>query len=371
MSGITWTLFFSYLSLGSCIVLKDQPKDGAESVTVFKGSNGKPQCHPSSQCHGDPSDMVHAFYRYSRLLENKKMYDGAKISNFTVPASTKFWNAKDTQSCLKNKYVLMLGDSTLLENLNDIIMQLSGGPSRVSISKLHADFASMPKHSVRRYKTEHGFMKKDNRMNRNQTIWLEDQNTLIRFRFVGAQKLEDNCEGLQAMFKDELHKEIDLLVENEGRKPDAIVMQSASHDMCNNLWAKNHIGSFFNSLPKVGNDFVSPWAKSGINVIWRGNYRFMGEDQNNMDPKVKNDMRYPKKMDDEAKKTMEENGGQFLDVASVLAGYSDETGCCKTISSATTTFPHLGSVSVRQFHKATAFFSQLASYRILDAICPK
>jgi len=78
----------------------------------------------------------------------------------------------------------------------------------------------------------------------------------------------------------------------------------------------------------------------------------------------------PKKLDDEAKRVIEENGGAFVDVAKILAGYHDETGCCKTIDSATTVSPHFGSVAIRQFQKSSAFFSQLSTYKILDNICP-
>merc|ERR1719316_1878381 len=103
------------------------------TTTVTKNAKGKAVCET---CRGDPSDMIHPFYRYSMNLQRKRIY-GEQIKSFEAPADTYFWNAKETAQCFKNKYVLMLGDSTLLENLNDIIMLLAGGPKEVCVQHVH------------------------------------------------------------------------------------------------------------------------------------------------------------------------------------------------------------------------------------------
>jgi len=346
---------------------EQEAADLASGVTIGK-MNGKAQA-PSGQ--GDATDMVHPFYRYSTRMEHKGLWSGKQLSSFTVAKDTYFWNAKETAQCMKDKYVLFLGDSTLLENLNDLTLLLAGGPSKMPVGQMYLDFAQISAHRYTRYDTPNGVLQRTNAWNRNMTMKMEAINTEVRFRFLGAVNLTDNCKGLKTILTEEVKKEVDLLVENGGRKPDAIVIQSASHDMCNSLYGKNHLESFFGAIDQVGSDYVKKWSQEGIKVIWRGNARFLGEDQTIDNPKVKNDMRYPKKMDDTAQKVITANGGKFIDVSDTLAHYHDETGCCKTIGSATTTFPHLGSVSVRQFSKASAFYSQLVTYKILDNICPK
>merc|ERR1719355_400311 len=85
--------------------LADQEAEVGMTTTVTKNGKGKAVCET---CKGDPSDMIHPFYRYSMNLQRKRVY-GEQIKNFEVPADTYFWNAKDTAQCFKNKYVLMLG----------------------------------------------------------------------------------------------------------------------------------------------------------------------------------------------------------------------------------------------------------------------
>jgi len=338
--------------------------DSTASVTLEKGASGTVKC---DGCSGDTSDMVKPFWRFSK----KTMRSGGKgVNSFSVPAKTHFYNAKDTMQCMKKKYILMLGDSTVVENLNDMILLLAGGPTKVSPDKFYQDVTHVPAHGVLEYDTPGGHMVNTyTARNRNQTVELKDQNLLVKYRFTGAAKLAGNCGGLEVLLEDQVKAEIEQLVENGGRRPDAIIIHSAMHDMCHSQVKKDHLSSFYGAIDRVGEELVKPWVKKGINVIWRGSYRFPKEEKTVDNPKL-GDYRVPEKLDLLAKQTMEKHGGKFVDIADLLANVHDESGCCQTINSATTTFPHLGAVSVYHNKGAATFLSQLVSYKILDAICP-
>jgi hypothetical protein len=335
----------------------------ASVLTVTKGANGAIQCEG---CTGDSSDMVKPFWRFSKKSEKK---GGTAVKSFTVPAKTHFWNSKETSQCMKDKYILMLGDSTIVENLNDMILLLAGGPKKVNADKFYQDVTHQQHNGILKYNTAAGEMVSTYMSrNRNQSISLPGQNTLIKYRFTGAAKLAANCEGLEVLLQDKVKQEIDMLVENGGRKPDTIIIHSAAHDMCHTQLKKDHLSSFYGSIDKVGTELVKPWVEQGINVIWRGAYRFPNEEQSVEQPKL-GDYRIPAKLDYLAKKTMLKHGAKFVDTASLIANVHDDSGCCSTIGATTATFPHLGAVSVYHNARAATFLSQLATYQMLDAIC--
>jgi hypothetical protein len=333
------------------------------TVTLSKTAAGTIKC---DGCSGDTSDLVKPFWRYSKKT---KKSGGKGVNSFSVPANTRFYNSKDTTQCMKKKYILMLGDSTIVENLNDMILLLAGGPKKVNPDKFYQDVTHVPAHGLLQYDTPSGHMVNTyTARNRNQTVELKDEDLLVKYRFTGAAKLAGNCGGLEVLLEDQVKAEIEQLVENGGRKPDAIIIHSAMHDMCHSQVHKDHLSSFYQSIDRVGTELIKPWTQKGINVIWRGSYRFPKEEQTVDNPKL-GDYRVPAKLDLMAKQTVEKNGGKFVDIADLLANVHDESGCCQTINSATTTFPHLGAVSVYHTPKASTFLSQLVSYKILDAIC--
>merc|ERR1719379_1531267 len=333
------------------------------SVTLKKGPTGTIECNT---CQGDPSDMVKPFWRYSKKSE--KM-GGKEVKSFTVPAKTHFWNSKETSQCMKDKYILMLGDSTIVENLNDMILLLAGGPKKVNADKFYQDVTHQQHNGILKYNTAAGEMVSTYMSrNRNQSIELPGQNTLIKYRFTGAAKLAANCEGLEVLLQDKVRQEIDMLVANGGRKPDTIIIHSAAHDMCHTQLKKDHLSSFYGSIDKVGTELVKPWVEQGINVIWRGAYRFPDETQDIEQPKL-GDYRIPAKLDYLARKTMLKHGAKYVDIASLIASVHDDSGCCSTIGATTATFPHLGAVSIYHNKKAATFLSQLVTYQMLDAIC--
>jgi len=335
--------------------------DSSSSVTLKRDEKGAIEC---DTCKGDPSDMVYPFWRHS------KKTDGMKVKSFTVPAKTRFWNAKETTQCMKDKYILLLGDSTIVENLNDMVLLLAGGPKKVNPGQFYQDVTHVPHSGVLKYDTLEGEMVNTyTGRNRNQTVSLNGLNLHMKYRFTGAAKLAGNCGGLEVLLQDTVRQEIDSLVKNGGRKPDAIIIHSAMHDMCNAQLHKNHLKSFYGSIDKVGEEFIKPWVEQGIKVIWRGSYRFPAESQSIENPAL-GDYRVPAKLDLLAKETVEKHGGTYVDIADLLGNVHDESGCCSSIGSATTTFPHLGAVSVYHTPKAATFLSQLVSYKLLDAICP-
>jgi len=335
---------------------------------VVKNEKGEPQC--MTTCNGDPSDMVHPFYRYSTAMKyNKTQRESRLIDSFTVAKDTHFFNAVDTKICLKDKYVMFLGDSTLGENLNDIEFLLAGGPKHVNPEKFMATVTTQTK-STLSWETDKGQMTdRYETHNRKHSIKLKTQNINLKFYFTGATELDHNCDGISALLDPALQKRIDQYTETEGRQPDAIVMNSGPHDACRAWIKKDNYTTFFENVDKVGEEVIKKWTDKGIKVIFRGSYRFSGETAV-YDPKF-GDNRIPADVDIAAKEMIERNGGTYVDAAKVLATTHDSSGCCSTIRASTIAMPHLGSVALFKNKKASIFLSQLVSFKILDGICPK
>lgn len=335
--------------------------DSATSVVLNADSEGKIIC---DKCSGDTSDMVKPFWRLTKHAPK-----GKAVKSFSVPSATHFWNVEETRQCMKDKYVLFLGDSTTVENLNDMLLLLAGGPKKVSPGKFYSDVTHMPHTGQLKWNTEDGeLLSTYTSRNRNQTVTMGGQKMLLKYRFAGAVKLAGNCGGLSTLLEESVKQEIANYVENGGRKPDVIVINSALHDMCNAQLHHNKLRSFYDSIDKVGEELIKPWVEQGIKVVWRGNYRFAKEAQDIVNPAL-GDYRVPEKMDLLAKETVEKHGASYVDIPDLIAHVHDDTGCCQTINSATTTFPHLGAVSVYHNPAASTFLSQLVTYKVLDSIC--
>merc|ERR1719235_31738 len=122
-------------------------------------------------------------------------------------------------------------------------MLLVGGPHKAKGVDMYTQFAEIPTHTVtEKYHTPNGLMLKKNDHNRNQTITIKDMNTIIQYRFIGGgKKITGNCRGLRTLLDEDVREEIDLMVQNGGKAPDAIVIQSGPHDMCNAQQGKNKL----------------------------------------------------------------------------------------------------------------------------------
>jgi hypothetical protein len=333
----------------------------SSGLTVKQGEDGAPVC--ASDCKGDPSDLVHPFYRY-----NKDSKNPTTVDSFTVAKDTHFFNAADTAACVKDKYVLFLGDSTLGENVNDIEYLLAGGPHKVKAESFMWAVTTQTKAKLS-WDTEKGTMTDTfDVRNRKHGIKFKTQNTDMKFYFTGATELSHNCDGISAMLDKQLRKRISEFTESTGRKPDAIVMNSGPHDACRAWIKKDNYTAFFENVDQVGREVIKPWVDQGIKVIFRGSYRFSGETAVR-NPKF-GDNRIPKEIDDAAQAMVEKYGATFVDSAAILANTHDSSGCCSTIRASTVAMPHLGSVALFKNQKASIFLSQLVTYKILDAICP-
>jgi hypothetical protein len=261
----------------------------ANGLTVKADEDGAPVC--ASTCRGDPADMVHPFYRY-----NKDSKAPQKVESFSVAKDTHFFNAADTAACVKDKYILFLGDSTLGENVNDIEYLLAGGPKKIKTESFMWAVTTQTKAKLS-WDTDKGTMTDTfDVRNRKHGIKFKTQNTDMKFYFTGATELSHNCDGISAMLDQQLRKRIAEFTQSTGRKPDAIVMNSGPHDACRAWIKKDNYTAFFENVDQVGREVIKPWVDQGIKVIFRGSYRFSGETA------VKNpkfgDNRIPKEIDD-------------------------------------------------------------------------
>lgn len=329
------------------------------AITVKKGEDGLPVCQDT--CRGDPSDMSHPFYRYTKDLGPKH------LDSFTVANDTHFFNVADARQCLKDKYVLFLGDSTLSENLNDMEFLLAGGPQKVKLESFMWAVATQTKSKLS-WDTDKGSMHATYFYRNRQKETTYENGARMKFYFIGATKLTENCGGISSMLDAHVQTQVAAFIKDVGRKPDVIVMTSGAHDNCHAWLSKDQYSSFYESIEEVGKRVIKPWSEQGIKFLWRGSYMFPGEKA--VDNPSFGDTRIPKKVEEAAKQTVEKYGGQYLDMSKVLGTTHDDSGCCGKIADTTVAMPHLGSIEMFKNKKASVFVSQLMTYKILDAICP-
>lgn len=153
-------------------------------ITYDKQSSTR--CNPTSACKG--IDIRQIPFILDHVTEN--------FAN-----SQEFYDTEGTSSCLRNKRLVLLGDSTMIEFANDLAILLSGVASdRDALEKylfrttrVSAGYAQydLPNHVSEDYYGNH----------RNMTIYSKQLNIQIRMRYIGHANLNKEDMGVRSLLE--------------------------------------------------------------------------------------------------------------------------------------------------------------------------
>jgi lipid-A-disaccharide synthase-like uncharacterized protein len=194
------------------------------------------------------------------------------IENIVSPSFlsiSNLFDVKKMKQCLKDRYVVLLGDSTMSERMVDMAVTM-GSVSR-NVSALNELLLSeeisntwirvhheLPKFNSKNFSSYHYYddvvMAFHGWHHRNITLTLTNDRMKIRYRFIGHYDVHRNSLGVTALsfIKDELMYMLGL--ENTSlnttdidyhRVPNAIVLQSGYHDVAN---PAHGVGVFIRTL---------------------------------------------------------------------------------------------------------------------------
>ena len=261
-------------------------------------------CHPKEACQGVdirtiPYILEHVTPAFV-TFRNHKLYDQAR-----------------TETCLRDRNILILGDSVSEELVFDIGTLLSG------IGKYPDDFDKFiinkagdmdptltnitlkipnSKLSIR---FDHG--------RRNVTLIDSWAHVRVRHRFTGHAHLSGNDLGIQTFFRPEFQEELDCLLGFSDDhincpKPDTIIFNSGLHDPRGNAFYNNAFEDSLVKLVKMWKQRYASLRKGNVNFIFKGNTGLGPEDG----PKME-------KLNEISERVMNYFDLSFVDISNVTA----------------------------------------------------
>ena len=175
-----------------------------------------------------------------------------------------------TRTCLQeHKNLLFLGDSSMVETIDDIVILLSGIGRNASILDHYLFESSQTTHvpypPYKRIDLPNNIMVEYFGGRRNLTITSNVLGLNIRFRFIGHHKLFQNYEGILTLFHPEFAAEFDCLLGGNGcLRPSVIVLNSGLHD----VRGHNNVTTFALHVDKL---FAKLKERPATRVIWKSN----------------------------------------------------------------------------------------------------
>ena len=169
-----------------------------------------------------------------------------------VIKSEQWYDQERTKKCFSNKYVLLLGDSSLQETVEELNVLLNGTAKYFGFVDGHEQ-------------------------HRNQIIQVNDIQSAIRFRWFGHRIIENNFGGVASMMDQRVSDELNCLLglssySNSNstycRRPDIIIVQSSHHDV-------NYDSAYGDSLPDLM-ELLKRAKSKGSDVYWKGSGTFIG-----------------------------------------------------------------------------------------------
>jgi hypothetical protein len=158
------------------------------------------------------STALHITYdkKSSTLCDPKSACEGINITQIPFildhvsekfAKTQEFYDTDGTSSCLRNKRLVLLGDSTMIEFANDLAILLSG---------IASDSEALEKYLFRTTRVSAGYAQYDlpNHVSevyygnhRNMTIYSKQLNTHIRMRYIGHSNLNKEDMGLRTLLE--------------------------------------------------------------------------------------------------------------------------------------------------------------------------
>ena len=283
-----------------------------------------------------------------------------------IPSFFGFWDSTSTRACLSGRNFLFLGDSTMEETIDDLVMLLSGIGSNFTLFGAYLFESSLASHLHPPYKridlprniTVEYFGGR-----RNMTVTSHLLGLRIRYRFTGHHHLLRNFEGILSFFHRDFSVEFDCLLGGCGSaRPSIIVVNSGLHDSRGH----NNASTFFTHLHKL---FTKFQEKPSTRIIWKAN--LISENI----VRIHNNLPL---FDDLARKISLERNVEYVN--STLA-YEIVAQSMPHLLLRTTTdnFLHIGSIAKDKFHREryhrkpyswhSLAMSSLATQLLLNKIC--
>ena len=194
-------------------------------------------------------DYIHTLPRLSddviRMNPNGSCSPRAACSipymvNHVSPSFSRDYSFFDTQmltDCLRNKRVLLLGDSTTGETFHDLAILLSNIGSRpveLDAYILNATIKSSKEHEMWTYHLPNGVDINFFCCRRNLTLEIPRANISIIYRFIGHHDLVKNDFGVKTLTSPEMREELHCMLGTKGSgacpTPDLILLNSGLHD---------------------------------------------------------------------------------------------------------------------------------------------
>jgi hypothetical protein len=181
-----------------------------------------------------------------------------------------FRGSAATRSCLQqHKNLLFLGDSSMVETIDDIVILLSGIGRNASLLEPYLLESSQTTHvphpPYKRIDLQNNITVEYFGGRRNITISSNVLGLNIRFRFIGHHKLFQNYQGITTLFHPEFTAEFDCLLGGSGcLRPSVIVINSGLHD----IRGHNNATTFALYVDKL---FAKLKTLPATRVIWKSN----------------------------------------------------------------------------------------------------
>ena len=184
-----------------------------------------------------------------------------------------FWGTGLTRNCFRRKQVLFLGDSTMAETMDDLVLLLSGiGANRNATFKYLArsSLFSLTHPPYERIDLPGNITVEYFGGRRNLTISSKQLNMHLRFRFGGHHRLFHNFEGILTYFHKDFEDEFACLLGRRSGvgcvKPSIIVINSGLHD----ARGHNNVTTFAFYLDKLFG-YLHNTSMPRPRVVWKAN----------------------------------------------------------------------------------------------------
>ena len=161
-----------------------------------------------------------------------------------------FYDHIKTRNCFSSKYILLLGDSTMNEFTDDLVLLLTGIANKTDEA---LDYLYKSTHTSRSNTSPTTLNLPGNvsveyhNFHRNMTVFSPILDTYIRYRFTGSWDIFDNFDGVQSLNDPRFKEELDwMLTHRDGRTgmivqaPDVIILNSCHHDAGHNIMDFEH-----------------------------------------------------------------------------------------------------------------------------------
>lgn len=297
--------------------------------------------------------------------------DDLRILNHVMqnPQFCCLWDSYSTRKCFAQKRMLFLGDSTMEETIDDIVILLSGIGSNRTRMEDYLFQSSLSSHVHPPYKkielpgnvTVEYFGGR-----RNVTVTSNKLDLHLRYRFTGHHNMFRNFEGILTFFQEDFSTELDCLLGHGGLhcvQPTTVVVNSGLHD------ARGHNNAttfafYLNKLFERFNSTITPPPR----VVWKAN--ILSSDLKRFETLPQFDLH--------AYQLARQWGAEYVNTT---VAYDAVSRSAPELLGKTSTdeFLHIGSIAKDKFHREkrhrksyswhSLAMSSLATQLLLHAIC--